>query len=44
MRNAFLVEGDRVAEKIAPTVAKEIENFRGDLIGASPGDGVRARS
>jgi hypothetical protein len=44
MKNAFLVRGDRVAEEIAPTVTKEIENFRGYLIGAGPGDGVRARS
>jgi hypothetical protein len=42
MKNAFLVKGDRVAEEIAPTVTKEIENFRVDLIGVGPGDGVRS--
>jgi hypothetical protein len=30
-----------VAEEIAPTVTKEIDNFRVDLIGVGPGDGVR---
>jgi hypothetical protein len=41
MKNAFLVKGDRVSEEIAPTVTKEIENFRVDLIGVGPGGGVR---